>query len=247
MKIPILFSKLSLEATDDVQINPHNEPISEESEIETDFDFKTETVPRKRKVLEAQSNHMRRKTLLQKFSQSLPSTSCPKSKDPEFESSKLLPNRKKIQIKYSKRASNIVELEKSLEAEPFTILTDDTMKSARLRQDQFSEYPMFNDYDPGIMSNKLYVKNLSKTVTESDLKSIFHRHILDSTEEVDIRLFTLGKLKGQCFVTFNLFENPLKRREAEKLIEKARKEAHGFILKRKPMFVVYGKYQNKLG
>lgn len=50
----------------------------------------------------------------------------------------------------------------------------------------------------------------------------------------------MGRLKDQCYVTFKLFSNQLKRREAERLIEKARLETNGFVLKKKPMFVVYG-------
>lgn len=242
------FLQLLSEAFDvsvDVQLNPNNETNSEESEIETDFDFKNKTVPPKRMNLGAKSNHVRRKTLLQKYSVTIPTKSCPK--EPKLDSFKILPNRKKIQILYSKVSTNhIVEIGKASKEEPFTILTDEVIINTRLTKDQFSIWPIFNDYEAGIKSNKLYVKNLANNVTESDLKSIFHRHILDSTDEIDIKLFRQGFLKGQCFVTFKLFENTLKRREAEKLIEKARKEAHGFILKNKPMYVVYGRYRKPL-
>ena len=43
--------------------------------------------------------------------------------------------------------------------------------------------PVFRNYSPGNPSSRLYVKNLSKTVKENDLKYIFGRYVLWTSEE----------------------------------------------------------------
>ena len=206
--------------------------------------FRNYTFPPKEKILQAQANReLRKKTLFHKYRQWVSSTPCAKPKEIVFEPPKFIIKKKKIQILCSKAATNLNQLGNALLEKPLLLLTNEEIMSNRIKMEQILEYPIFQNYEPGIQSNKLYVKNLAGTTSISDLKTIFYRYILENEEEIDIRLFKIGKLKDQCFVTFKLFENRLRRREGEHLIEKARLETHGLILKSKPMFVVYGKYQ----
>lgn len=195
----------------------------------------------KQTILEAHANRkLRKKTLFHKYSQCIPTTPCPNPKEIDFDPPKFVNKKRKIQILSTKEASNLNELGNALVEKPIYIITNEDLISNRLKDDELSAHPLFQNYQPGIPSNKLYVKNLANCVTLIDLKSIFFRYIHASEEEIDIRLFKMGRLKDQCYVTFKLFSNPLKRREAERLIEKARLETNGFVLKKKHMHVVYG-------
>lgn len=43
--------------------------------------------------------------------------------------------------------------------------------------------PVFKNYSKGLPNSRLYVKNLSKTVQESDLKHIYGRYVLWTSQE----------------------------------------------------------------
>jgi RNA recognition motif-containing protein len=50
------------------------------------------------------------------------------------------------------------------------------------------------------MLQVLYIKNLSKKVSEADLQALFNRYE-DQDNQIHIRFMT-GRMKGQAFVTF---------------------------------------------
>ncbi|CAH8522269.1 unnamed protein product [Schistosoma rodhaini] len=93
-----------------------------------------------------------------------------------------------------------------------TVLSLDEIISNRLKDEDRRNYPVFAKYDTGTTTSRLYVKNLSQTVTETDLFAIFGvfsngpvtdssckpRVSLDSTERFSIRLLTEGRMKGKC-------------------------------------------------
>lgn len=121
--------------------------------------------------------------------------------------------------------------------------TEIDLLTNRIPPDQLTELPVFKNYTPGTPSNKLYLKNLAKTVTEDDLKRIFHRFAItpDPNREIDIKLMQSGRMKGQAFVTFSyIYEEDLDRLQ-EKPVARALRLTNGLILKDKPMVVVYGK------
>ncbi|XP_065073048.1 RNA-binding region-containing protein 3 [Ochlerotatus camptorhynchus] len=121
--------------------------------------------------------------------------------------------------------------------------TEIDLLANRIPADQLSELPVFKNYIPATPSNKLYLKNLAKTVTEDDLKRIFHRFAIttDPNREIDIKLMQSGRMKGQAFVTFSyIYEEDLDRLP-EKPIARALRLTNGLILRDKPMVVVYGK------
>ncbi|XP_055534063.1 uncharacterized protein LOC129723709 [Wyeomyia smithii] len=143
----------------------------------------------------------------------------------------------------------VEQLENHPEPEPIppdsdspSIISEQELKANRIPADQLNELHVFKNYTPGVPSNKLYIKNLAKTVTEQDLQRIFYRFQLkDAAREIDIKLMQSGRMKGQAFVTFQYaYEEDLDRLK-EKPIERAIRLTNGFILKDKPMVVMYGK------
>jgi hypothetical protein len=44
-------------------------------------------------------------------------------------------------------------------------------------------HPVFRNYQPGIPSCRLYIKNLAKQVTERDLHYIYRRYLTPNTDE----------------------------------------------------------------
>ncbi|XP_055617890.1 RNA-binding region-containing protein 3 [Toxorhynchites rutilus septentrionalis] len=131
-------------------------------------------------------------------------------------------------------------------AKPSTITEEDLLEN-RIPQGQLAELPVFKNYTPGLASNKLYVKNLAKTVTEADLKWIYHHFAITSEpdNEIDIKLMQSGRMKGQAFITFSyVYEEDLDRL-AEKPAERALRLTNGFLLKDKPMVVSYGRAVGK--
>lgn len=87
----------------------------------------------------------------------------------------------------------------------------------------------FENWNPGDPTPKLFVKNLSPKVTESDLRFVFGRFSKDPKfEDVQIRLMTRGKLHGQAFVTFS----------DATAAQAAISEVSGYVLHDRPMILV---------
>lgn len=95
--------------------------------------------------------------------------------------------------------------------------------------------PVFKNYQAGVPSCRLYIKNLAKNVSAADLSYIYKRYLLPIQEEqgsmFDIQLLQEGRMKGQAFIS-------LQNVEQAKL---ALKETNGYILKGKPMVVQYAR------
>lgn len=123
------------------------------------------------------------------------------------------------------------------------------LQSNKIPLNQLRTHPLFQNYLSGKRSNKLYIKNLAKTVTEADLQKIYGRYgksnsnvkvnesLSETNHFLDIRLMRTGRMKGQAFITFN---NPYLSEDNYELIEQARLETNGFILKDKVMVVSFG-------
>lgn len=125
----------------------------------------------------------------------------------------------------------------------------------RIPSDQLKMHPMFQNYSTGEISNRLYIKNIAKEVTEVDLRAIYDRYLEHNCDghgnirSIEIRYMTTGRMKGQAFVTF---DGPYLNCDVDdetaknltnkyKMIEKALHETNGLILKGKPIVVVFGK------
>ncbi|XP_014292734.1 RNA-binding region-containing protein 3 [Halyomorpha halys] len=95
--------------------------------------------------------------------------------------------------------------------------------------------PVFKNYQAGIPSCRLYLKNLAKAVTMSDLRYIYKRYLLHIEEEqgsmFHIQLLQEGRMKGQAFIS-------LQNIEQAKL---ALTETNGYVLRGKPMVVQFAR------
>ncbi|KAJ9588050.1 hypothetical protein L9F63_018568 [Diploptera punctata] len=92
---------------------------------------------------------------------------------------------------------------------------------------------ILKNYQPGIPSCRLYIKNLSKQVTERDLHYIYRRYLFSEDEMggsmFNVQLIKEGRMKGQAFITL----------QNVKQAEAALKETNGYILKDKPLVVQF--------
>ncbi|MCO5595878.1 hypothetical protein L7F22_049929 [Adiantum nelumboides] len=101
----------------------------------------------------------------------------------------------------------------------------------RLSQEEIQNLPCgkFAKYSPGNPSHVLYIKNLSKDVTEADLVTLFIRY-QNQDQPLLFRLMKRGRMKGQAFVTFS----------DEKTASKALQLLNGYKLSGKPMVIEFG-------
>merc|ERR1712080_118479 len=92
----------------------------------------------------------------------------------------------------------------------------------------------FKNYTIGTPTNRLYIKNLAKHVTEEELNFIFKRFVRKCSAEekdlIDIRLME-GRMKGQAFITL----------PSENIAAEAIRLTHGYVLHDKPMVIQYGR------
>lgn len=152
-------------------------------------------------------------------------------------------------------AANNSTIEGNSSADPAYLWNDSKLNENRIPPDQLKVYPMFQNYTPGDVSNRLYVKNIAKEVTETDLRAIYERYLAvnyggeGNVQSIEIRLMTSGRMKGQAFINFDgpYLNCDVDEQETNnlaykyKMIEKALIETNGLILKGKPLVVVYGK------
>lgn len=59
-------------------------------------------------------------------------------------------------------------------------ISEEQLTTNRLSENDLKQMPFFKNYHPGAPSCRLYIKNLAKTVMESDLKYIYKRFITSS-------------------------------------------------------------------
>lgn len=115
-------------------------------------------------------------------------------------------------------------------------ITEEELAANRIEMKDLSVVPVFKNYHPGAPTCRLYIKNIAKTVETKDLEFIFKRYYVErddpeSPSQFDIRLMQEGRMKGQAFVTLDDIE----------LAQKALKETNGYILKDRPMVVVFAR------
>ncbi|XP_053674138.1 RNA-binding region-containing protein 3 [Anopheles nili] len=128
-------------------------------------------------------------------------------------------------------------------SENVSLTVDDILRN-RIPDEQRSTLSVFQNYNTGDPTSKLYIKNLAKQVTEQDLVEIFSIFFAKTLlKEIDVRLMKTGRMKGQAFVTFQAAddENPSMNNKLKSCIARALSVTNGYILKDKPMVVSYAK------
>ncbi|XP_042892766.1 RNA-binding region-containing protein 3-like isoform X3 [Penaeus japonicus] len=139
-----------------------------------------------------------------------------------------------VQEKEKEKADDPVEWER----ESKKYITKEELNTNKISKADWPLLTVFKNYKTGEPTIKLYIKNLAKNTTEEDLKYIYGRYIFwqndEEAETFSIRLMKEGRMKGQAFVTF-----PSVKQASEAL-----EDTNGFILKDKPMVVVFGKVKS---
>ncbi|KAH8405818.1 hypothetical protein KR215_009762 [Drosophila sulfurigaster] len=113
---------------------------------------------------------------------------------------------------------------------------NEELPTERMPLEQLETLPIYKNYKSGEPSNKLYIKNLDKSVTETQLRAIYARYA--PAESLEIKVMQQGRMKGQAFVTFLLAESAV-------VVAQALVETNGLLWQEKPMIVCYGKQQQK--
>lgn len=247
-KVLKLMKKMSLELPFPEILENSEQPCretdesSEESEIETEFVVQQDPyilnkLSRKRKFKETSKDTK----ILEKYKRTF--------KIYKENQEHQIPNpfEKKISLNLPSTLNSKTEETREVETkemetkDELIILSDEHIKNGKLSGEQLKSHQIFQNYSTDQKSTKLYIKNLAKQVKIEDLQSIFYRYVEEDRNEIEIKLMSAGKMRGQAFVFFKLFDRPEKREIAEKLIEKAVVETNGYLLKNKPIYVCYGK------
>lgn len=113
--------------------------------------------------------------------------------------------------------------------EPVNLETDKTesCNQTKLSVDEIKKLPHFLNYDVGVPSNILYLKNLSH-VSEDDLKEVFKNFCNDILE---FKIMKGGKMRGQAFIKFVSVEKA----------GLALNSINGIYIKNKPVIISYSR------
>lgn len=101
----------------------------------------------------------------------------------------------------------------------------------RFTEDEIRTIPRFQNWSRGKPSKSLYIKNLSHSVTDLDLASIFQHYQDPKVPHIVYRLMKTGKMRGQAFVDFHSID----------VAEKALNERNGLALKDKPIVIQFAR------
>ena len=135
----------------------------------------------------------------------------------------------------AKEAEKEEELEEEEEWGATEFISSRKLRRNRISQREMRDFSAFRNYQEGEPASRLYIKNVSRQVTEKDLHYVYGRYVdwNDETQKLvfDIRLMKEGRMKGQAFITL-----PNENRALEAL-----KDTHGFMMKGKPIVVQFGR------
>ncbi|EDW01272.1 GH20545 [Drosophila grimshawi] len=124
--------------------------------------------------------------------------------------------------------------------------TDEQLPEERLTLEQLQALPIYKNYKRGEPSNKLYIKNLDKSVMESQLRLLYARYA--PADSLDIKVMQQGRMKGQAFITFQKLSNTDTIADADAaavVVAQALMATNGLLWHQKPMIVCYGKQQQE--
>ncbi|KRX26598.1 Transcription factor E2F4 [Trichinella nelsoni] len=119
-------------------------------------------------------------------------------------------------------------------AEPsLPLISVEEIQRNRVDQEQMKLLPAFKNYSPGERCSRLYVKNLSKRVTDAEMRRIFGNFVqnAESEHQFHVKVMQTGRLHGQAFLAFGSVE------EAEAALQ----SCNGYILHGKPMVVAFSR------
>ncbi|GAB1600521.1 RNA-binding region-containing protein 3-like [Argonauta hians] len=114
-------------------------------------------------------------------------------------------------------------------------VSTEKLQQGKISTKEMKELSAFKNYQPGEPSSRLYIKNLSRHVTEDDLWKIFGYYINSKNEDERnmfyIRLMQEGRIRGQAFITL----------PSEDVARTALEDTNGFVLYNRPMVVQFAR------
>ncbi|XP_044736119.1 RNA-binding region-containing protein 3-like [Chrysoperla carnea] len=261
-------SQPSESQSNEPQIEPQPK-TSSESELESDpEEYKLdENIPVKRKLSQQKKHVKRPKFIKPQPTVVNPQKSSQINTEDLFDKVELEPSQRKIEMKVSadcvenikQNKSDMIEdseqssfikinrvklaevkedldaINSSIKAAEKTgVISEKELNANKISEKDFDHLPVFKNYHAGAPSCRLYIKNLSKNITVDDLNYIYKRYLDDNEEHsnmFDIRLMQEGRMKGQAFVTLPTVA----------LAKQAVQETNGYILKDKPICVVFAR------
>ncbi|XP_046970662.1 RNA-binding protein 41-like isoform X1 [Vanessa cardui] len=152
----------------------------------------------------------------------------------------------KRQTMYTVKENKIVRLEPVQHEEadeyravdivvPINAAEEQLLEGTKMCLDDIKKIERFKDYEPGIPSKVLFLKNISPSVPQEQLMLLFNQFHLENGGPVDLRLMT-GRMRGQAFVTF----------QSEDLAIQALEEVNGTILDGRPIIAQFGRNSNRI-
>ncbi|XP_053616501.1 RNA-binding protein 41-like [Plodia interpunctella] len=107
------------------------------------------------------------------------------------------------------------------------------LEGTKMAVDDIRKMERFKNYEPGIPSKVLYLKNVAPGVSREQLGLLFNQFTLANGGPVDVRLMA-GRMRGQAFVSFS----------NEELAIQALEEINGTILSGRPVIAEFGRNNN---
>ncbi|XP_059060978.1 RNA-binding protein 41-like [Achroia grisella] len=104
------------------------------------------------------------------------------------------------------------------------------LEGTKMAVDDIRKIERFKDYEPGIPSKVLYLKNIAPSVSEEQLSLLFNQFMLENGGPVEVTLMT-GRMRGQAFASL----------QSEDLAIRALDEVNGTILSGRPIIVQFGR------
>ncbi|CAH0718977.1 unnamed protein product, partial [Brenthis ino] len=118
---------------------------------------------------------------------------------------------------------------------PINPAEEQLLEGTKMCLDDIKKIDRFKDYEPGIPSKVLYLKNISPSVPQEQLSLLFNQFHLENGGPVNLRVMT-GRLRGQAFVTF----------QTEDLAIQALDEVNGTIMGGRPIIAQFGRNSNRI-
>ncbi|XP_075981841.1 uncharacterized protein LOC142980392 [Anticarsia gemmatalis] len=109
------------------------------------------------------------------------------------------------------------------------------LEGTKMCLDDIKKIDRFKDYEPGIPSKVLYLKNIAPAVTQEQISLLFNQFVLANGGPVDLRMMS-GRMRGQAFVAF----------QHEELAIQALEEINGTILSGRPVIAEFGRNTNRI-
>ncbi|XP_013192684.1 RNA-binding protein 41-like [Amyelois transitella] len=107
------------------------------------------------------------------------------------------------------------------------------LEGTQMSLDDIRKIDRFKDYEPGIPSKVLYLKNLASSVTREQLALLFNQFMMSNGGPINVDLLT-GRMRGQAFVSFT----------SEDIAIQALEEVNGTIMCGRPIIAEFGRNNN---